>query len=266
MFLVKDLGELEGDVLLFGGSYSNAHALGALFDIAEELDFSPKNRICTGDAVAYCGAVLETLELMENACEWLAGNCEKQLVAQADTCGCGFRAGSVCDVLSKGWFSFASGVIGADGRARMSLCQDLIVFTNRGTRYGVVHGGYRYRSRFLWPSSPEKDFEQEFSALQAEHGSLDAIISGHCGMAFQRNIGTKSWINAGAIGMPPHDGRPQTRYVVLGEDGARIKRLDYDVAAAGDQMRKVGLVQGYEIALKTGYWPSDGILPQALRS
>ena len=148
---------------------------------------------------------------------------------------------------------FASGVIGADGRGRMSLRPDLIVFTNRGARYGVVHGGYSDISRFLWPSSPEQDFQQEFGSFQAEHGSFDAIISGHCGMAFQRSIGTKSWINACAIGMPPHYGRPQTRYVVLGEDGARIKRLDHDVAAAGDQMRKVGLVQGYEVALKTGY-------------
>ena len=263
---VKDLGELDGDVLLFGGPYSNAHALRALLDVAEGLDFSPKNRICTGDALAYCGAPLETLALMEGACEWLAGNCEKQLAAQAGACGCGFDDGSACDLLSKGWYPFASQAIGADARARMGLCPDLIVFGNRGRRYGVVHGGFTDIARFLWPSSPEADFEQEITALEGELGVLDGIIAGHSGLAFERDLGGKSWINAGAIGMPPHDGRPQTRYVVLNEDGARIRRLDYDVAGAVRDMRQAGLVQGYEVALETGFWPSDDILPQTLQA
>jgi len=78
LVVVKYLGELEGDVLLFDGPYSKPQALSVLLDIAEALDFSPKNRICTGHAVAYCGAVQETLELLKNACEWLAGNCDEK--------------------------------------------------------------------------------------------------------------------------------------------------------------------------------------------
>jgi hypothetical protein len=44
-----------------------------------------------------------------------------------------------------------------------------------------------------------------------------------------------------------------------------IENLCYDFAAAASDMAKCGLVQGYEIALKTGFWPSQTILPKELR-
>jgi len=32
-----------------------------------------------------------------------------------------------------------------------------------------------------------------------------------------------------------------------------------------DAMRRAGLVQGYDTALSTGYWPSEDVLPADLR-
>ena len=73
------------------------------------------------------------------------------------------------------------------------------------------------------------------------------------------------WINAGVIGMPPHDGGAQTRYAILDEGTVRIHNLHYDASAAAAQMRDVGLTQGYEVALQSGYWPSEDVLPVSLR-
>ena len=88
----------------------------------------------------------------------------------------------------------------------------------------------------------------------------------HCGMAFTRRIGTHLWINAGAIGLPPHDGAPGTRYAVLREDAPpELVRLNYDHAGAAEAMRRAGLTQGYEAALLSGWWPSEDVLPDALR-
>ena len=72
---------------------------------------------------------------------------------------------------------------------------------------------------FVWPSSPEAVFEREIAATEAILGPIDGLVAGHCGIAFQRMIGRHHWINPGALGLPPHDGRPETRYGVL--DGGR---------------------------------------------
>ena len=91
------------------------------------------------------------------------------------------------------------------------------------------------------------------------------MICGHSGLAFERVIDGVSWINAGAVGMPPHDGRSQTRYCILGDQGARFERLEYDVVGAVRAMELAGLTQGYDKTLTTGIWPSEDVLPAQLR-
>lgn len=44
-----------------------------------------------------------------------------------------------------------------------------------------------------------------------------------------------------------------------------LHRLDYDHRAASQAMRAVGLVQGYDGALETGWWPAEDMPPAALR-
>ncbi len=252
---VRDLGELRGDVLLFGGPYSNLQASSALLAVAAKLGIPPERRICTGDVVAYCADPVATLALWHGRgrgheqAQIVAGNCEKQLAAGAGDCGCGFEADSACDLLSRGWYPFADAAIDAGGRAFMGGLPDVIAFGHSGRRYGVIHGGLRDVARFLWPCSPRVAFEDEIAALRALLGRVDGVIAGHSGIAFQRRIGAVDWINAGVIGMPGNDGRASTAYAVLGADGVRFARLDYDAKAARAAMRAAGLVQGYEEAL-----------------
>ncbi|MFV2002117.1 MAG: metallophosphoesterase [Paracoccaceae bacterium] len=262
---VKDLGTLDGEVLLFGGAASNLQASQALLRLADRLEIPPARRICTGDIVAYCGSPAETVRLLHRQCELVAGNCEKQLVAGAPQCGCGFVRGSACDLLSHGWYSFARDALGADELVILAAAPDVIVFNVFGRRYAVIHGGLSDISRYLWPCSPSAEFEHEVAALPDLLGPVDGVVAGHCGLAFEREVAGVRWINAGAIGMPPHDGRAMTRYVVLGRDGARIGRLSYDVAGAVAAMQSAGLVQGYERTLVSGFWPSQEVLPAAMR-
>ena len=262
---VKNLGELAGDVLVFGGPCSNLQATRAVLDIAEQRGIPAERRICTGDAVAYCGDPVETLRTLQGHCELVAGNCEKQLIAGADDCACGFEDGSVCAQMSVTWFRFARKSLGTAELSCMADCPDMIVFSAYGLRYAVIHGGATDISRYLWPTSPQSDFASEVAAITDQVGSIDAVVAGHCGVAFERHVAGVRWINPGAIGMPPNDGRRQTRYMVLTERGARIERLDYDVDGAVAAMQSAGLVQGYDQALKTGIWPSQDILPMQMR-
>ncbi|WP_300550563.1 metallophosphoesterase family protein [Roseovarius sp.] len=263
---LRDLGRLNGPVLLFGGPYSNLCATQAVIARGRALGIAPERMICTGDLVAYCAQAAETVaEIRALGCPVVAGNCEKQLAQYQMNCGCGFEAGTECDLLSRAWYAHADAAIGAADRRWMGALPDMIVFRHHDRRCAVVHGGATDISRFLWPVSPEAEFEEEISFIQSLAGRIDVIISGHSGVPFQRRIGETLWVNAGAIGMPPNDGRPETRFALLDRAGIVVHELRYDHLATRDAMRAAGLTQGYDGALIDGYWPSEGVLPPALR-
>lgn len=264
--VVQDLGVLSGEVMVFGGPYSNLQATQALIAAAGARGIPAARCICTGDVVAYCADCAATLAAIRDfGCPVVAGNCEKQLAAGAADCGCGFGEGTECDVLSAGWYAYATACVGAADRVWMQGLPDIVTFHHDGRRVAVVHGAATDVARFLWPTSTEAEFRAEIAAVEAAAGMVDRVIAGHAGLAFARDIGAVQWINAGVIGMPPHDGRPETRYAVLSGEGVVFHRLGYDHDAAHAAMQRAGLTQGYDQALQSGFWPSEDILPRALR-
>lgn len=263
---IADLGRMSGPVLLFGGPYSNRHATRALRAEAERRGIAPGAVVSTGDLVAYCGDPAGTVdEVRDWGCAVIAGNVEKQLAEGAGDCGCGFEEGSTCDRLSAGWYGFAEAAMTEEMRGWMADLPDIAVFEHGTRRYGVIHGGVADISQFLWSTSPERALAEEIARLQAQVGPVDGVIAGHSGFPFVRDVAGVAWINAGVIGMPPNDGGREVRYVVLGADGPVIERLAYDWQAAQAEMRAAGLTQGYDLGLETGFWPSEDVLPEALR-
>ena len=266
--VVKDLGTLSGDILVYGGPYSNLEATEALFARADALGIPPERRICTGDVVGYCADPVAVLErVFADGGAIVAGNVERQLAEGAADCGCGFEAGSACDLLARGWYPFAkAAVTAADGWAeRLRALPDMVVFTSAGRRVAVVHGGLTDIARFIWPTSPAAVFEEEMQAITAVAGPVDAVVAGHAGLAFHKALGDRHWINAGVIGMPANNGTPETRFLVLAEEDLRIESLGYDHETASKKMIAAGLIQGYHSALASGWWPSEEVLPRALR-
>ena len=261
----RDLGALDGPVLLFGGPVSNFHALAALDARARELDIPPQRMICTGDLVAYCADAAWTVALARAlGFPLAAGNMEMQLGAGARDCGCGFAEGAACDALAARWFAHADAEIGADDRRWMAALPERLVFSHRGRRFAVVHGGARETNRFLWPVTPDEALRAEMAMLEEDLGPLGGVICGHSGIPFAREIDGRLWLNAGALGMPPNDGDPRAPCVLL--DGeATIERLPYDCEAAARAMEAAGLRDGYETALRTGWWPSEDVLPPQMR-
>ncbi len=262
---IDNIGVLDGAVLLFGGVHSNLHALHALMQRAHDLGIPSDRMVCTGDVVAYCAQPAECVEMIRRSgIHVVAGNCERQLAKGAMTCGCGFDAGSTCDRLSAGWYAHADAHIGASDRRWMAGLPDMIRFHHAGRDIAVIHGGATNISRFIWPVSPDLAFSEEVSEIERHCGPIDAVVAGHCGLAFIRS-GAPEWINPGAIGLPPNDGATATRYAVLTEQGPRIERLGYDAQGAARQMQAAGLVQGYDRTLVSGRWPSEDVLPLQLR-
>jgi predicted phosphodiesterase len=262
----EHIGNLVGPILVFGGPYSNVQATNALLEQAKSRGIAGQNLICTGDVVAYCAAPCETVQaIRQSGCAVVAGNCEIQLAAGALDCGCGFEEGSTCDLLSAGWFAFANAQIQSDDRQWMAQRPDIISFDHAGARYAVIHGGISDVARFIWETSDQAVFVQEWEGVEALIGPVDHIIAGHSGIPFVRETAKGRWINAGVIGMPPHDGAPNTRFAVIEAGQVTLCNLEYDAATAAAQMQSVGLTQGYEKSLISGIWPSEDILPHDLR-
>lgn len=266
MTKIRDLGTLKGDVLLFGGAYSNAQALDALMAAALVKAIPPSNCIFTGDVVAYGADALACSErLVEFGCPAILGNCEQQLLDGAADCGCGFEKGTACDVASKTWFDHATKQIGPRAPLLWGDTPDWLTFTHAAKRFAVIHGGANDVARFIWPSDDLAVFKSEIADIEARIGGIDAVITGHSGIQFEKSVANKTWINAGVIGMPPHDGRADTRYAVLSDDGVRFHSLPYDAEGAATAMERAGLTQGYETGIRSGIWPSEDVLPVALR-
>ena len=147
--VIRDLGELSGDVLLFGGPYSNLQASQALSERCAEIP--RRNRICTGDVIAYCADPVATAERVfaETGCV-VAGNCERQLAIKASECGCGFEDGTACDLLSRGWYPFANAQVSDTLRGQMRGLPQLRALYPRWTaRRCHSWRCYRYRSLHL---------------------------------------------------------------------------------------------------------------------
>lgn len=186
----QDLGELSGPVLLFGGSYSNLQATEVVLAQAEVLGVPIGHVICTGDVVAYCAQPAETVAAVRAAqAVVVAGNCEKQLAANALDCGCGFETGTTCDLLSAGWYTHANTEVDAEARRWMAGLPDVVTLRQVGKRVAVTHGGVTNVARFVFSMSSEAVFVEEISALKALIGLVDLVVAGHSGIAFERRVG-----------------------------------------------------------------------------
>lgn len=263
---IRDLGRLEGEILLFGGIYGNLQALEAMMAWADTRGIVPEARIHTGDIAAYCADPAACVDAMARlGVASIKGNVEEQLVAGGADCGCGFEVGSACDLASVAWYAHAQAQLSDDQIAWMADLPDRIVFEAHGRRCAVMHGGADLTSRFLWPATAPGLLTEEHESLVAQVGRVDLVICGHSGLPFGKGLGRFNWLNAGAIGQPPHDGDPRTTFATLDAEGYRLHRLDYDHEAAAQAMEAAGLTQGYEAMLRTGWWPNEDILPSFAR-
>jgi len=260
------VNSISQSFLIFGGNYSNLQATQALKNWADDKGFSADQIICTGDIIAYCAHPQETVALVRG---WLGeegrciqGNVEQSLATQSNDCGCGFEAGTTCDVLSKGWYDYAQRAINAETREWFSALPETLSFTLADKRVQIVHGAPSAVSRFMFASMDDEEFEKEFELVNA-----DIIIAGHSGLPFTKQLGNGSlWHNSGALGMPANDGTARVWFSVLEVDGHgevsfQHHALEYEATAANQAMRDNGLTQGYDESLLNGLWPSMDVLP-----
>lgn len=261
----RDIGKLEGRLLVFGGVYSNLHALEAMYGIAQKLDIPAQNVICTGDIAGYCAFPDECFHFLE---DWgvhaITGNVEENIRDGLDDCGCGFGDDSRCDIFARMWYPYARDTTKERARKYIDTLPEKLRFEYAGKTAVVLHGSYEHTAEFVWQSTDWKVKEMSFQQSDA-----DIILAGHCGVPFADVRDGKYWLNAGVIGMPANDGTQDVWYMLLDENsdaGAMsfnysFHRLGYDFAAAREAMLDKPLPKSYALTLKTGIWDNTEIMP-----
>lgn len=260
--MIKDLGVLNGKVLVFGGVYSNLPALERLQELAGTLGIPAGNVLCTGDVVGYCA---EPEACVQRIRDWgipvIAGNVELQLRDGEADCGCNFNEGSRCDLFSRQWYPYAQAQLSADSLAWMRQLPNHLRFRYAGARVYVLHGSFFDTSGYVFRSTPWETKQANFEAAEAE-----VILGGHCGLPFHHARNGLLWLNAGVIGMPANDGTPRVWYLVLDDAGAelRFEHLSflYDHESAALRMETERLPREYSETLRSGIWDNCEILPE----
>lgn len=261
--IIKDLGTLSDQILLFGGVYSNWQALVKMRQIAEMLRIPPGRILCTGDLAGYCAQPEECVqEIMDWGIHSIAGNVEIQLREGRDDCGCDFKLGGRCDTFSRQWYPYARSNLSARSITWMDGLPDFIQFQYAGLKAVVVHGSWYETSEYIFGSTPWEVKRNNFTVAGA-----DIIIAGHCGLPFAQQRDGKYWLNPGVIGMPANDGTTRVWYMILdhSENGAIIFKhhsFQYDCEQAAKLMERHHLPPEYARTLTTGLWDNCEILPR----
>ena len=283
--MTKDIGILTGEVLVFGGVYSNLQALEAVQAFAKTRDIKPGNVVCTGDIVGYCADPTPCIELVRDwGCHAIAGNVEMNIRDGLEDCGCNFDDNSRCDIFSRIWYPYALKHSSEAAVAWMRGLSSYLAFgigheghegDTKDTKRGVVlHGNYEATSEFVWRSSDWDDVKAPAFKRSAEvypepvewaKTGADIILAGHSGLPFAHEQDGKLWLNSGALGMPANDGTARVwcatlRAAKTGVDYA-FHALDYDNDEARRRMLAQPLPKSYALTLANGLWDNTEIMP-----
>lgn len=259
--LTKNIGEISGKILVFGGIYSNYQSLEELRRIADEAQIPPQNIICTGDIVGYCASPSECIDFVEDWGIWaIQGNVEQNLINGTEDCGCNFEEGSRCDIFSKQWFPFAVMQMTERNLNFLAQLPERLTFEYAKQKIEVIHGSYEHISEFIFRSTDWAVKAHNFSKTNA-----NVVLAGHCGLPFGQEKAGKYWLNAGVIGMPANDGTPRVWYLILddadGQFSYKFHNYEYESFEANQLMLENGLPYSYSETLLTGIWDNNEILP-----
>lgn len=261
--ITKDIGQLSGKVLVFGGAYSNLQALQALRDVAISEGIEANNVLCNGDVVAYCAQPEETVQMMRDwGVHCILGNVEIQLRDDKDDCGCDFSSGSRCDIFSRQWYPYAKEKLSKSSLEWMKTLPDFITLELAGRKGIAVHGSYSETAEYIFESTPWAAKQASFEAT-----TTSFILSGHSGLPFSEEKDGNLWLNSGVIGMPANDGTSRVWYAILNAENGEITHahhaLEYDNSKTYELMTFNNLPPQYAKTLITGIWDNCEILPDA---
>ena len=130
-----------------------------------------------------------------------------------------------------------------------------IRFSFGDLRVLCCHGSPRRTRELLWESATPTHFLRR---LMRDH-DCDLLLGTHTGIHWDRLVAESNWfVNVGAVGRPPNNGRTEVWYTVLTAAGRNIDiefvPIAYDHSSLADEMRDEGLPEEFIRTIHTGWW------------
>lgn len=240
-------------VAVFGGVYSNAHALAALIEDAAKR--GAERLYCLGDLGGFGPHPERIRALLDQAGAFcIQGNYEQALSGGLLDCNCGYTdprdnhfaalsyeyTAKNCSVEFKAWMG------GLPLRRRVKLGERELL---------LVHGSPRRINEFLFRSNASLSFLERL----IQQNGCDALLCTHSGLPWHRRLPSGADVlNVGVIGRPANDGRTEVVYAMVeAQDqglGVEIVPLRYDHERLAREMRAERLPEEFVLTVLSGWW------------
>jgi diadenosine tetraphosphatase ApaH/serine/threonine PP2A family protein phosphatase len=244
-------GDFDGGLAMFGGVYSNHHALRAVLDDARGRGAS--HFFCLGDLGGFGPNPGTVYPLLRAAgVITIAGNYDVSLAERRDDCGCGYTHPDD-NHYARISYEYTDRRTTDAERAWLATLPRAAAFERLGRRVLLCHGSPRRTNEFLWDSA----CSDAFLTRILREAAADTLLCTHTGLAWQRPLpGGARAINVGAIGRPANDGRPGAWYAWLapGSDAAEFVAVPYDHEALALEMEEEELPAPFVETIRTGWW------------
>jgi diadenosine tetraphosphatase ApaH/serine/threonine PP2A family protein phosphatase len=257
-------GDLDGPIAFLGGPYSNHLALRAAALDARRRGAA--HLFCLGDLGGFGpnpGKIYPILE--EFAVHTIAGNYDESLANRVADCGCGYTHPADNRFAQISYQYTDRRTTGAE-RAWLKALPKRARFTRGGRRHLLCHGSPRRVNEFLFESASSDAFLSRI----AREAAADTVLVSHTGIHWQRRLPDGArFINAGAVGRPANDGRPEVWYAFLpaGAEEAEFVPVAYDHEALAREMLQEALPREFVETIRSGWWTTClEILPARERS
>jgi predicted phosphodiesterase len=240
-------------VAFIGGVYSNYLALAEALRIARERGADAVYAL--GDFGAFGPHPDRTIEILrEAAVPAIQGNYEESLSGDADDCHCGYtdpRDNHFAQIS----YDYTRRNTSAEHKDWMGTLPGHIRLTVAGRRLLLCHGSPRKINEFLWESTTPAPFIRKL----LDEAGADVVVCTHTGLHWSRFVEPgRGVVNAGALGRPANDGRPEVwMTVVEGRSGdLAVEHLPvaYDHQRLAREMREERLPEEFVETVLTGWW------------
>ena len=249
-------------IAVFGGIYSNHHALAALLEDAARR--GAEAVYCLGDLGAF-GPNPEKVRplLHQGGVLSIQGNYEESLAAGREDCNCGYtdpRDNRFAEIS----YRYTEQHCSPDFKTWMGTLP-----RRRRVRLGnrellLVHGSPRRTNEFLFQSTSPVPFLE----VLLDQNGCDGILCTHTGLHWHRHLPSgRDVVNVGVIGRPANDGNTHVWYSMLEasaqgpfsgerEIGINVELIPlvYDYQSLAAEMRRERLPDEFIETVLTGWW------------
>lgn len=239
-------------IAVFGGVYSNTHALRATLDDARRRAVDAV--FCLGDLGGFGPHPDRVYPLLrQGGVHVLQGNYDESLASGRADCACGYTDPRD-NHFARISYAYTLSRTSAANRAWLATLPRQRRLRLGEHRVRMCHGSPRVINEFLWESSTPAGLLRTFLREEAS----DVLLCTHTGIKWHRALGGGAHaVNVGVIGRPENDGTPRVWYTLLtaGTDlQVEFVPVDYDAEALAREMEAEQLPGEFVETIRTGWW------------